>query len=101
MIFKVMPKYTLKFLPKALKEWNKLDTTLRQQFRKKLAERLEHPHAPSSRLSGFQNIYKIKLRSASYRLVYQVNDKEIFVLVIITAKRDKDLVYKKMKDRLE
>ena len=96
-----MPKYTLKFLPKALKEWNKLDATLQEQFKKKLSERLENPHVPSSRLSGFQNVYKIKLRSASYRLVYQVNDKEIFVLVIVIAKRDKDLVYKVMKDRLE
>jgi mRNA interferase RelE/StbE len=96
-----MAKFTLKFLPKALKEWHKLNLSIQKQFKKKLFERLENPHVPSSRLSGFQNVYKIKLRSANYRLVYQVNDKEVFILVIIIAKRDKDLVYKKMKDRLE
>ena len=93
--------YQLKFLPKALKEWHALDSSLRKQFGAKLKERLEHPHIPASRLSGFNNVYKIKLRAAGYRLVYQVNEKEIWVLVIAVVKRDKDLVYKKLKDRLE
>jgi mRNA interferase RelE/StbE len=55
-----MPKYTLKFLPKALKEWNHLDKTVQIQFKKKLQERLENPHVVSSKLSGFPNVYKIK-----------------------------------------
>ena len=93
--------YTVEFLPKALKEWRKLDKVTQGQFRKKLAERLEHPHVASSRLSGFQNVYKIKLRAVGYRLVYQVKDAEVVVLVVAVAKRDKDLVYKKMEDRLE
>jgi mRNA interferase RelE/StbE len=96
-----MTKYSLKFLPKALKEWETLNKPIQIQFKKKLAERLENPHVTSSRLSGFPNIYKIKLRSAGYRLVYQVNDKEIFILVIIIDKRDKNMVYNKMRDRLK
>ena len=96
-----MPPYTLKFLPKALKEWKALDNVIQQQFKRKLAERLENPHVPSSKLSGFTDVYKIKLRAAGYRLVYQVNNKEIFILVIVIARRDNDLVYEKMKHRLE
>ncbi len=96
-----MTKYSLKFLPKALKEWETLNKPIQIQFKKKLTERLENPHVPSSRLSGFSNMYKIKLRSAGYRLVYQVNDKEIFILVIIIDKRDKNMVYNKMRDRLK
>ncbi|MFH2092014.1 MAG: type II toxin-antitoxin system RelE/ParE family toxin [Pseudomonadota bacterium] len=91
--------YKLKFLPAALKEWKKLDSPLQIQFKKKLAERLCQPHVPSSKLSGFENHYKIKLRTTGYRLVYEVNENEIFVLVIAVGKRDKNIVYKKAKKR--
>ncbi len=60
---------------------------------KKLAERLENPHVPASRLSGRQNRYKIKLRSSGYRLVYEVIDNEIVLLVIAVGKRAGDEVY--------
>jgi len=91
--------YKLKFIPTALKEWQKLDYSVRAQFKKKLRERLEHPHVPSSRLSGFENHYKIKLRASGYRLVYEVIEQEICVMVIAVGKRDKNLVYKKARKR--
>ncbi|MGW8157694.1 MAG: type II toxin-antitoxin system RelE family toxin [Desulfoprunum sp.] len=91
--------YKLKFLPTALKEWNKLDKAIQSQFKKKLRERLEFPHVPGSQLSGFKNHYKIKLRASGYRLVYEVIDEEIYVLVIAIGKRDKNMVYKKADDR--
>jgi len=91
--------YKLKFLPTALKEWKKLDNSIQIQFKKKLKERLKSPHVPGSQLSGFENHYKIKLRASGFRLVYEVDDKEIFILVIAVGKRDKNLVYKKAKNR--
>ena len=91
--------YKLKFLPTALKEWNKLDKAIQSQLKKKLRERLEFPHVPGSQLSGFKNHYKIKLRASGYRLVYEVIDEEICVLVIAIGKRDKNTVYKKADDR--
>lgn len=92
-------KYQLKFLPTALKEWEKLDGFIQSQFKKKLKERLREPHIPASRLSGFENHYKIKLRASGYRLVYEVIDKEISVLVIAVGKRDKNEVYKQSQQR--
>jgi len=92
-------KYTLKFIPTALKEWEKLDSPIQAQFKKKLLERLDNPHVPASQLHGFANHYKIKLRATGYRLVYEVIDKEICVLVIAVGKRDKNNVYKKAKKR--
>lgn len=86
-------KYRLKFLPTALREWEKLDNSIRTQFKKKLSERLENPHVPASQLSGFENHYKIKLRASGYRMVYEVIDDEICVLVIAVGKRDKNEVY--------
>jgi mRNA interferase RelE/StbE len=50
--------YNLEFLPKALKEWEALDKSVKEQFKKKLAERLENPHNPKYKLSGFDNVYK-------------------------------------------
>ncbi|MDQ7000141.1 MAG: type II toxin-antitoxin system RelE/ParE family toxin [Mariprofundus sp.] len=70
-----------------------------KQFKKKLAERLEVPHNPASQLRGFKNVYKIKLRSVGYRLVYEVNDVEIVVYVIAIGKRDRGLVYTKAEER--
>ncbi len=91
--------YKLKFLPTALKEWNKLDNAIQSQLKKKLRERLEFQLVPGSQLSGFKNHYKIKLRASGYRLVYEVIDEEIYVLVIAIGKREKNLVYKKVGER--
>jgi len=91
--------YRLKFLPSALTEWKKLAPPIRKQFKKKLTERLEVPHNPASQLRGFKNVYKIKLRSVGYRLVYEVNDAEISVYVIAVGKRERGSVYAKAKER--
>jgi mRNA interferase RelE/StbE len=91
--------YKLKFIPTALKEWEKLDNPIQKQFKTKLSERLETPHIPASRLSGFDNHYKIKLRASGYRLVYEVIEQEVVVMVIAVGKRDKNIVYQKAKRR--
>ena len=91
--------YKLKFLPTALKEWKKLSVDIREQFKKKLTERTITPRIPSDQLRGFKNVYKIKLRSSGYRLVYEVNDNESVIYVIAVGKRDRGLVYKKAKKR--
>jgi len=85
--------YSLEFKKSALKEWQKLGATVKEQFKKKLRERLENPHVPSASLTGAQNLYKIKLRQAGYRLVYEVRDEIITVTVIAVGKRSKNEVY--------
>jgi mRNA interferase RelE/StbE len=84
----------MKFIPTALKEWDKLDNSIKEQFKKKLSERLTDPYVHSSRLHGFENYYKIKLRSAGYRLVYEVAENEMSIIVIAINRRDK--IYKKL-----
>lgn len=81
--------YKLTFLPTALKEWKKLDNSIQTQLKKRLKERLKSPHASASQLRGFENHYKIKLRASGYRLVYEVIDNEICVVVIAIGKRNK------------
>ncbi|NQZ32916.1 MAG: type II toxin-antitoxin system RelE/ParE family toxin [Oceanospirillaceae bacterium] len=91
--------YKLKFLPAAKKEWDKLAGPLKKQFKKKLVERLQNPHVPSARHRGYESVYKIKLRTASYRLAYEVIDDEIVIYVLVVGKRDKNAIYKKLASR--
>ncbi|EOX3354332.1 MULTISPECIES: type II toxin-antitoxin system RelE family toxin [Vibrio] len=93
--------YKLEFKKSALKEWKKLAVPLQQQFKKKLIERLENPHVPSAKLSGAENIYKIKLRQSGYRLVYQVENDIIVITVLAVGKRERSEVYTKALQRLD
>jgi len=86
--------YELEFDVDALKEWQKLDGSIRAQFKKQLAKRLLAPHVPSAKLHGdLQNTYKIKLRDVGYRLVYEVIELRLVVVVIAVGRRDHDEVY--------
>lgn len=86
--------YELAFLDAALKEWRKLDSNTREQFKKKLAERLANPRVPAAKLSGSADRYKIKLRSVGYRLVYEVRDRQLVVVVVAVGRRERNAVYK-------
>jgi mRNA interferase RelE/StbE len=91
--------YELEFVASALKEWKRLDSNTREQFRKKLRERCENPRIPSAKLSGAKDRYKIKLRSVGYRLVYEVEDDRLVVLVIAIGKREGSAVYESARRR--
>ena len=84
-----MNLYRLKFTKHSDKEWHKLDYAIKLQLQKKLKKRLQNPKVQSDKLSGYENIYKIKLKSSGFRLAYEVKDKEIVVLVLKVGKRDK------------
>ena len=91
--------YKLEFLPSARKEWDKLGHTLRDQFKKKLAERLETPRIPPDTLHGMPDCYKIKLKASGYRLVYQVIDERVVVSVVAVGKRERSEVYERARKR--
>lgn len=86
--------FELGFLDEALEEWRKLDGSVREQFKRKLAERLDAPRVPAAKLGGHPDRYKIKLRSVGYRLVYEVRDQQLIVLVIAVGRRDRNAVYR-------
>lgn len=94
-----MKTFELEFLADAMAEWHRLDGSIKTQFKKKLAERLIEPRLPSAKLSGHSDRYKIKLRSIGYRLVYEVQDERLVVLVVAVGKRDKNVVYRTAEKR--
>ena len=81
--------YKLFFHKKALKEWKKLTSPIKEQFKKKLQKRLESPRVQSDKLHGIADRYKIKLRASGYRLVYEVLDKDVSVVVIVINHRER------------
>lgn len=91
--------YSLEFLPSALKEWEKLGDTVREQLKKKLRERLELPKVQADALRDMPNHYKIKLRAAGYRLVYRVEDERVVVVVVAVGKRERSAAYEKARER--
>ena len=91
--------YKLEFLPSALKEWGKLGHTLQQQFKKKLAERLESPRISADALHGMPDWYKMKLKAAGCRLVYKVIDERTIVSVNTVGKQEHSAVYNQAKKR--
>ena len=82
--------YELAFLDEALREWRQLDSATRDQFKAKLAERLKEPKIPSARLRGGKERYKIKLRSAGYRLVYDVRESGLIGRGVGVGKRERN-----------
>ena len=92
--------YKLSFHPKALKEFKELDKSIAEQFKKKIAERLENPKVVKDKLSGFDDIYKIKLRTAGFRLAYKVEDENITVIVLAVGKRENNKIYNLLHGRI-
>lgn len=92
--------FSLEFLELARKEWDKLGSTIRAQFRKKLVERLERPKVAADALHGMPGHYKIKLRQAGYRLVYRIDDGRLTVIVVAVGKREHHDVYERAAKRL-
>lgn len=86
-------EYVLEFNEKAKKEFDNLAAPLRLQLARKLKSRLGRPRVEADKLSGMPDCYKIKLNSAGYRLVYQVIDARLLVLVVAVGKREKCRVY--------
>lgn len=86
--------YELEFAKAPLKKFDKLNPQIADQFIRKLEAILENPKIPKNKLSGSNDLYKIKLRSVGYRMVYQVIDERVVVLVLDVDKRD--TIYKNM-----
>ena len=96
-----MSAYRLKFLPRALIEWEALDGSVKSVLKKLLKKRLDQPHVAGTQLhGGLTNCYKIKLLKQGYRLVYLVEDDVLVVLVLAVAKQEDNAVYRSAIERL-
>ena len=83
-----MTTYRLVFRRRAQKAFGKLDTGVQRQFRKVLERRLQEPRVPAHKLRNMPDCYRIKLRSAGFRLVYRVENDRMVMLVIAVGPRE-------------
>lgn len=94
--------FNIDFDERAFKEWNKLDETIRDQFKKKLRKLQHNPYTGVARLHGdLAGCFKIKLRASGYRLIYKVIDEEIVIWVIAVGKRERSKVYNIASERMK
>ena len=94
--------YRLAFQDAALAEWKKLDGSVKEPLRRLLKKRMEAPRVAGAELHGdLADCYKIKLRAQGFRLIYQVHDQHLIVLVISVGRRDKNAVYEAAIKRLK
>ncbi|MFT0866361.1 type II toxin-antitoxin system RelE family toxin [Pseudomonas sp. CAM1A] len=92
--------YKLEFLPSALKEWEKLGHTVREQARKKIRERMLSPRVVADAMRDLPDHFKIKLKASGYRVVYRVEDDRVVVVVVAIGKRERGRAYRSAADRL-
>jgi mRNA interferase RelE/StbE len=86
--------FNVEFDERAFKEWNKLEKTIREQFKKKLKKLQQNPYVESARLHGdLAGCFKIKLRASGFRLIYKVIDDEIVIWVVAVGKREDEKAY--------
>ncbi|QXH34784.1 type II toxin-antitoxin system RelE family toxin [Pseudomonas muyukensis] len=92
--------YNLEFDVRAQKEYRKLEPQLRLQLARKLKVRLVQPRVEKDKLAAMADCYKIKLKSAGYRLVYQVIEHRVMVIVIAIGKRENSETYTTARSRM-
>ena len=92
--------YEIEFDKRALKEWGKLDSEVKNHFKKKLSKVLKNPKVEANKLRELPDCYKIKLRKSGHRLIYQVQDSRVVVFVVAIGKRDKSKAYKDASSRV-
>ena len=85
--------------PAAEKEWARLDNSVKSRFKTKLAERMKKPRIANAALSGAPDLFKIKITSPQFRLVYHVDDALRRLTIMAVTSRDD--VYDALADRLE
>jgi len=85
--------YKVIFRPKAKKRFDKLDTAVQRQLARKLDERRRNPRVPGDALSHMPNCYKIKLRARGIRMIYQVQDEIVLLLVLAVGGRENEDAY--------
>lgn len=93
--------FRIRFTDEAIKDWRKLDNSIRSELMKNLQPRLENPVLESARLKGvLGDCYKVKAPVTGYRLVYRIVEDVLVILVVAVGKREDSQVYKSAARRL-
>jgi mRNA interferase RelE/StbE len=76
-----MPYYTIQFKSSALKELRKLSKEFSEQIARDINDLAKNPRPHGhKKLKSSENLYRI--RSGNYRVIYQIQDNILIVLVV-------------------
>lgn len=93
--------YKVLLTKESLKEWNKIDHSIQRLFQRKLSSVVLNPIIVNNRLHGkLSNCYKIKLKRAGYRLIYEIRCQTVVLFVWAIDKREDAKVYDSAISRL-
>jgi mRNA interferase RelE/StbE len=78
--------YRVELVPSAARAFRKLDDRTRLRVQRKIESLADDPRPPGAKLlSAEERIYR--LRAGDFRILYQVNDKVLVILVIAIGHR--------------
>ncbi|MFT5471055.1 MAG: mRNA interferase RelE/StbE [Verrucomicrobiales bacterium] len=81
-----MAKYDVRVLPKARKELQRIPKADRIKLMSRISALSDDPRAPGvKKLAGHDHRYRV--RQGDYRILYDVSDKELTVMVIKVGQR--------------
>ncbi len=91
-----MPLYAIDFLSQAEKDLDSISEPFYRRIRSVIAGLAGNPRPDGSlKVAGYANRYRIRV--GKYRVVYEINDNRLRILVIAAAERGE--IYKIMKRR--
>ena len=76
--------YKLNFLTSAKREFEKLDTTVQKIIKEKLLLLATNPNILKNNIKALKGEYKgkFRLRIHQYRVIFQVKDEELIIIVV-------------------
>jgi mRNA interferase RelE/StbE len=78
--------YSVKFEPATLRQFHKLDRELQARLKPKIWALADNPRPRGvKKLQGFDNRYR--LRGGDYRVIYEIHDNVLLVLVVEVVHR--------------
>lgn len=85
----------------AEKHWKKLPHEAKVYFVKQLKKICNYPKLAKPLRGDLSGFYKLKLRTLGYRLVYELRESELVLVIIDTDTRNNDRIYNSVRKRLK
>ena len=81
--------YQISFIPKAVQELSKIDTIWQRRIKKKLEILANDPAVLKHNIKALKGKYRglARLRIGNYRVIFQVKEEELIILIIRIAHR--------------
>ncbi|MGO8792165.1 MAG: type II toxin-antitoxin system RelE family toxin [Terriglobia bacterium] len=73
--------YTIRFTPRAQRDFSALDRTIQQRLRRHIDRLGENPFPPGAKKLHAEEPY-YRIRMGDYRVIYQVEARQLIIIVV-------------------